>query len=198
MTKLSVLGLFWQPDSSTAVLNAERVWKELAMVVVFVKYFQLLKKLILNLGKIYIFVYYSLFMVMYWVYIGRTWRWQKRKSAILHFQVYLVVQNTCYGFSLDLRYKFTNTSERSLCTTLCVLWLFQVATRPGCKNALLVLSSAITINSKGNIAKKIHQLYFRRNYLANHSLVTQCSFPNVAWRLNKRRHRRMPFHWEVI
>ena len=75
--KLSVLGLFWQPDSSTAVLNAERVWKELAMVVVFVKYFQLFKKFILNLGKIYIFVYYSLFMVMYCVYIGRTWRWQR-------------------------------------------------------------------------------------------------------------------------
>lgn len=155
MTKLSVLGLFWQPDSSTAVLNAERVWKELAMVVVFVKYFQLFKKLILNLGKIYIFVYYSLFMVMYCVYRGRTWRWQKRKSAILHFQVYLLVQNTFYGFSLDLRSKFTNTSERSPCTTLCVLWLFQVATRPGCKNALLVLSSAITINSKGNMTKKI-------------------------------------------
>lgn len=42
------------------------------MVVVFVKYFQLCKKLILNLGKIYIFVYYSLFMVMYCVYRGRT------------------------------------------------------------------------------------------------------------------------------
>lgn len=81
--KLSVLGLFWQPYSSTAVLNAERVWKELAMVVVFVEYFQLFKKLILNLGKIYIFVYYSLFMVMYCVYRGRTWRWQKWKSAIL-------------------------------------------------------------------------------------------------------------------
>lgn len=39
--KLSVLGLFWQPYSSTAVLNAERVWKELAMVVGFVEYFQL-------------------------------------------------------------------------------------------------------------------------------------------------------------
>ena len=58
--KLSVLGLFWQPYSSTAVLNAERVWKELAMVVVFVKYFQLFEKLILNLGKIYI-----LFIIVY-------------------------------------------------------------------------------------------------------------------------------------